>query len=122
MEDYRDEELCIVIAGSQGQPGSSLVRAVAGEHPLISVGKADKVVFSTEPLLAMRVTYTTRLMSWREMESIQHTLTLTKACTFGHAGRIEQQPAPLLNAVCVANWWNRSPSRAVLARCRKSWI
>jgi ribonuclease J len=48
--DYRDDELCIIIAGSQGQPGSSLVRAVFGDHPLINVGKRDKVVFSTEPI------------------------------------------------------------------------
>ena len=41
-----DNELCIIIAGSQGQPGSSLVRAVFGEHPLISISKAGRVVFS----------------------------------------------------------------------------
>lgn len=50
MDAYQDHELCVVIAGSQGQPGSSLVRAVYGEHPLLQVGKKDKVVFATEPI------------------------------------------------------------------------
>ncbi len=50
MDQYPDSELCVVVAGSQGQPGSSLVRAVFGEHPLLSVGPKDKVVFATEPI------------------------------------------------------------------------
>lgn len=50
IEDVPDEELCVVIAGSQGQPGSSLVRAVAGSHRHISVSKNDKVIFSSEPI------------------------------------------------------------------------
>ncbi|MBI5151633.1 MAG: ribonuclease J [Candidatus Pacebacteria bacterium] len=50
MEEYKDEQLCVIIAGSQGQPGSSLVRAVYGDHPLVTVTKRDKVVFSTEPI------------------------------------------------------------------------
>lgn len=50
IESTPDEELCIVIAGSQGQPGSSLVRAVAGEHRLVSIAKGDKIIFSSEPI------------------------------------------------------------------------
>lgn len=50
LRDVPDEELCVIIAGSQGQPGSSLVRAVAGEHKYISVDKGDKVIFSSEPI------------------------------------------------------------------------
>lgn len=50
MEEYRDENLCVVVAGSQGQPGSSLVRAVFGEHHQLSIGPNDKVVFATEPI------------------------------------------------------------------------
>lgn len=45
-----NNELCIIIAGSQGQPGSSLVRAVSGEHRFITVEKGDKVIFSSEPI------------------------------------------------------------------------
>lgn len=50
MDEYRDDELCVVVAGSQGQPGSSLVRAVFGEHHQLSIGPKDKVVFATEPI------------------------------------------------------------------------
>ncbi len=50
MDEYRDAQLCIIVAGSQGQPGSSLVRAVYGEHNQLSIGPKDKVVFATEPI------------------------------------------------------------------------
>lgn len=42
--------LCVVIAGSQGQEGSSLARAALNEHDLIDINPEDKVVFSTEPI------------------------------------------------------------------------
>ncbi|HSW90115.1 MAG TPA: ribonuclease J [Patescibacteria group bacterium] len=50
MDQYGDDKLCVVVAGSQGQPGSSLVRAVFGEHPMLSVGPRDKVVFATDAI------------------------------------------------------------------------
>lgn len=50
LQDVPDEELCVIIAGSQGQPGSSLVRAVAGQHRYITVDKGDKIIFSSEPI------------------------------------------------------------------------
>lgn len=50
MDEYRDNQLCVVVAGSQGQPGSSLVRAIYGEHHSLSIGTKDKVIFATEPI------------------------------------------------------------------------
>ncbi len=50
LEKVPSNELCIIIAGSQGQPGSSLVRAVSGEHRYISLEHGDKVIFSSEPI------------------------------------------------------------------------
>ncbi len=44
------QELCVIIAGSQGQPESSLSRAAIGDHHLIRIDEADKVVFSTEAI------------------------------------------------------------------------
>src|SRR5258708_5217658 len=46
MDEHKPTELCVVVAGSQGQPGSSLVRAVFGEHPILQVGPKDKVEFA----------------------------------------------------------------------------
>src|SRR3989344_4534626 len=43
-------QVCVIIAGSQGQPGSSLVRAVDEEHDFVKINPEDKVVFSTEPI------------------------------------------------------------------------
>jgi len=46
IDDYRDDQLVIIIAGSQGQEGSSLMRAVFGEHNVVHLGPRDTVVFS----------------------------------------------------------------------------
>jgi ribonuclease J len=50
LNEVPDDQLCIVIAGSQGQTGSSLVRAVSGEHRMVSLSKGDKVIFASEPI------------------------------------------------------------------------
>jgi ribonuclease J len=47
-DSYPDSKLCLVIAGSQGQEGSSLVRAVFGEHQMVQISKQDKVIFSAD--------------------------------------------------------------------------
>jgi ribonuclease J len=44
------KNVCVIIAGSQGQEGSSLTRAAAGEHDLIRINPEDKVVFASEPI------------------------------------------------------------------------
>lgn len=42
--------VCVVIAGSQGQEGSSLTRAAQGEHDFVRIEPEDKVVFASEPI------------------------------------------------------------------------
>lgn len=44
------KNLCLVIAGSQGQPGSSLVRAAGKDHQYVVIEPGDKVVFSADPI------------------------------------------------------------------------
>lgn len=46
--DMHPRDLCVIIAGSQGQEGSSLMRAVYGEHPVIQIKPQDKVIFSAD--------------------------------------------------------------------------
>lgn len=41
-----DKNLCVIVAGSQGQEGSSLVRAVFGEHRILKINPRDTVIFS----------------------------------------------------------------------------
>jgi len=45
-----DDQICLVVAGSQGQAGSSLVRAVSGEHRLVNIHRGDKVIVASEPI------------------------------------------------------------------------
>ncbi|MCC6711190.1 MAG: ribonuclease J, partial [Candidatus Pacebacteria bacterium] len=56
-DQYRDKELCIVIAGSQGQEGSSLIRAVFGEHRQVQILPDDKVVFSANVIPGNEIPY-----------------------------------------------------------------
>ncbi len=44
------EEQCLIIAGSQGQLGSSLEKIAAGDHKIIHLDPADKVIFSSDPI------------------------------------------------------------------------
>lgn len=50
INNYRDNELCIIVAGSQGQEGSSLMRAVFGEHPVLQIKPNDTVIFSADAI------------------------------------------------------------------------
>jgi len=57
MANYRDGELCIIIAGSQGQEGSSLVRAIYGDHPMLQIKPHDRVVFSSDAIPGNEIPY-----------------------------------------------------------------
>lgn len=45
-----DNQLALIVAGSQGQEGSALVRAARGEHGEIEIKKGDKIIFSADPI------------------------------------------------------------------------
>lgn len=57
MGKHKDSELCVIIAGSQGQEGSSLVRAIFGEHRAIQIKETDTVVFSANAIPGNEVNY-----------------------------------------------------------------
>lgn len=48
VKNYPPEMLTLLVAGSQGQVGSSLDRIVADEMDLIKVESGDKIIFSTD--------------------------------------------------------------------------
>lgn len=43
-------EQCLIIAGSQGQMGSSLERIATGDHQTVKLDPGDKVIFSADPI------------------------------------------------------------------------
>jgi len=57
INNVPDSELCVIIAGSQGQEGSSLMRAVFGEHRVISFKENDIVVFSADAIPGNEIPY-----------------------------------------------------------------
>jgi len=52
-----DSQLCIIVAGSQGQEGSSLVRAVFGDHPMLRIKPQDTVAFSANAIPGNELNY-----------------------------------------------------------------
>ncbi len=50
IESIDDKELCVIVAGSQGQEGSSLMRAVYGEHRILRIHARDTVIFSADAI------------------------------------------------------------------------
>lgn len=50
IKKLHPKNVCILMAGSQAQPGSSLVRAAQQEHTDITIESGDKIVFSADPI------------------------------------------------------------------------
>jgi ribonuclease J len=57
IEDVADHKLCVIVAGSQGQEGSSLMRAVYGEHRILRIKKSDTVIFSANAIPGNQLNY-----------------------------------------------------------------
>lgn len=50
LKNVPDKQLCLIVAGSQGQIGSTLTRIANNEHSIVSLKEGDHVVFSADPI------------------------------------------------------------------------
>lgn len=57
IDNYPDHEVCLIVAGAQGQEGSTLMRAIFGEHHTLSVKPDDKVIFSADAIPGNELNY-----------------------------------------------------------------
>jgi len=57
IKNHSDDQLILIVAGSQGQEGSSLVRAIYGAHREIQINSQDKVIFSADAIPGNEITY-----------------------------------------------------------------
>ncbi len=57
LNDYPARELVVIIAGSQGQEGASLTRAVYGEHRMVQITPQDRVIFSANVIPGNEIPY-----------------------------------------------------------------
>ncbi|MBD3279600.1 MAG: RNase J family beta-CASP ribonuclease [Candidatus Pacebacteria bacterium] len=89
---YPDHQLCVIIAGSQGQEGSSLVRAVYDEHRIVQINKNDKVVFSADAIPGNEVPYFKAVdeLCRNDVEVIYPDVN-PNVHQSGHASSVEQQ-------------------------------
>jgi ribonuclease J len=92
IANYPDEELCIIIAGSQGQEGSSMIRAIYGEHRIVNISKQDKVIFSADAIPGNQIPYYAAIneLFRNEVDVIYPTLE-PDIHQSGHGGAPEQQ-------------------------------
>ncbi len=49
IKHFKPNQICLIVAGSQGQMGSSLTRIAQGDHDFI-LEPGDKVIFSSDPI------------------------------------------------------------------------
>jgi ribonuclease J len=57
MNQVDDKQLCVIVAGSQGQEGSSMMRAVYGEHRMLQIYRRDTVIFSADAIPGNELNY-----------------------------------------------------------------
>ncbi len=50
IKNFKDRDLTLVIAGSQGQENSAMTRISNGEHREVKLGSNDVVIFSADPI------------------------------------------------------------------------
>jgi ribonuclease J len=50
IRHFKPSELCLIVSGSQGQEGSAMQRAAAGEHQNVRFRQGDKVVISSDAI------------------------------------------------------------------------
>ncbi len=92
IKNYPDKKLVIIIAGSQGQEGSSMVRAVFGEHRIVQISEHDKVVVSADAIPGNEIPYYKAIdeLSRNQVEVVYPDIAPNVHQT-GHAGAAEQQ-------------------------------
>lgn len=57
IKRFKDSDLLLIMAGSQGQPGSSLSRAANNDHRLVTLKSNDVVIVSANPIPLSMNTY-----------------------------------------------------------------
>lgn len=50
IKKHKDNNLCLIVAGSQGQVGSTLQRIAKNDHDLVHIKPGDHVIFSADPI------------------------------------------------------------------------
>jgi ribonuclease J len=50
IEDYADEELCILLTGSQGEPMAALSKLARGQNRFVELRENDSVILSSTPI------------------------------------------------------------------------
>jgi ribonuclease J len=86
------KKICVIVAGSQGQVGSTLTRIASGEHTLLQFKDKDHIIFSADPIpgnennvykVIDQISQTGATISYRDVQDGLH--------VSGHASADEQR-------------------------------
>ncbi|MEX0895804.1 MAG: ribonuclease J [Patescibacteria group bacterium] len=92
IDTVPDDKLCVIVAGSQGQEGSSMMRAIFGEHPVLQITERDTVVFSATAIPGNELPYFGAIDELsRNGVHVIYPDVMDNLHSSGHAGRVEQQ-------------------------------
>ncbi|OGJ20326.1 MAG: hypothetical protein A3J60_00210 [Candidatus Pacebacteria bacterium RIFCSPHIGHO2_02_FULL_46_9] len=92
MDQYPDKQLCVIVAGSQGQEGSSMMRAIYGEHRMIQITGDDTVIFSADAIPGNELNYFAAIDELsRNKVHVLYPDVLPGLHQSGHASMIEQR-------------------------------
>lgn len=81
-----DNRLLLIIAGSQGQPGSALSRAANNDHKFVTLKKGDSVVFSADPIPASEASQNALIDKLSKLGlDVYYTAMLDRLHVSGHA-------------------------------------
>lgn len=94
FQQHHDQDLVFVVAGSQGQEGSSLVRAVYGDHPQLQITSRDRVIFSSDVIPGNEIPYYAAIDELaRNGIEVMYPDVMPNLHQSGHASAMEQQLA-----------------------------
>lgn len=90
ISSFADRKMLILIAGSQGQPGSALSRAANGEHKQVKLKEGDSVVFSADPIPSTETTQSALIDNLtRENINVYYSAITSDLHVSGHAAADE---------------------------------
>lgn len=91
IKQTEPHQTCIIIAGSQGQIGSSLSRAAEGEHSLVRIKAQDKVIFASEAIPGNEQNVYAAIDSISKIGADVAYSDIVEIHASGHSSAIEQQ-------------------------------
>lgn len=92
LSKLSDKKLCLIVAGSQGQEGSSMVRVAEGVHKLAKINPEDRIIFASDAIPGNEASvYSTIDTLFKTGADVTYPDVDTSVHVSGHSSAVEQQ-------------------------------